>query len=334
MKKIMFLASLVFVLSVPASAVVNIIATTTQVEVGGDIVDTDEIVISYEVVSEPNLVRAFAFDITVQDPCGDPAADAHIVGVNEAELNVDYWVYPGSIDINEAGEVNDVGTPVADPCQLPSDTQLGLGTAGITIEMGSLYVGEGAPPTSGVLLKVIVDDNCLLKMSDNVSRGAVVMEGVGAKVSTNYTGASSAMYNGTDIVQWRLVGKPKCWARFYKGDGRQCHGNADGIGQGLGKNRWVSTNDTAIYRAAYNKTTANFPVGQTWADTTVLDVDPNAIAAIKKVLLVCADTAHDGQGLGSKKRVYTNDTPPFRLQAFGGNYNLTTLAQDCPPGSP
>jgi hypothetical protein len=201
--------------------------------------------------------------------------------------------------------------------------------------MGSLYVGApNAPATSGVLCRLIVDDNCLVQMEDNVSRGAVVMEGVGSKVTTNYTGTSNAMYNGTDIAQWRLIGRPKCWCRYYKGDGRQCHGNADGVGQGLGKNKWVFTYDTEIYRAAYNLTTANFPGGQDWGNTTVEDVDPGATAAIKKVLLICADTAHDGQGLGSKKRVLTNDTPPFRSVALGGYYNTTAVPQDCPPGSP
>ncbi|MHC4911447.1 MAG: hypothetical protein ACYTE5_00370, partial [Planctomycetota bacterium] len=75
MKKIVVLVLLALVLTVPAWAVVNITATATQVTVGGDVVDTDEVVITYEVVGEANLVRAFAFDITVQDPCGDPAAD-------------------------------------------------------------------------------------------------------------------------------------------------------------------------------------------------------------------------------------------------------------------
>ena len=322
-------------MAVPTWATVNITATPVQVTVGGDVVDTDEIVISYEIVASSNDVRAFAFDVTVQDPCGDPCSDAHIVGINEADLNVDYWVYPGSIDINEAGEVNDVGTPIADPCFVPVDTQGGLGTAGITIEMASLYVGESnAPATSGVLLKFVVDDNCLVKMSKNVSRGGVVMEGGGVPSGGTaiFVDTTVNMYNGTDIGRWRLAGRPKCWCRF-KG-GRQCRGDVDGKGQGIGKNRWVSTHDTEVYRTAYNKTTASFPPGKTWADTTVRDLNPGCTAAVCDVLLVCADTDHGGAGLGQKKRVYVNDTPPFRLQAFGGNYNKTVLAQDCPPGSP
>ncbi len=336
MKKIMFLASLVLVLSVPALATVTITGTIETATVGGDVVDTGAIIISYVLnsASDP-CVRAFALDITVQDPCGDPAADAHIVGVNEAELNVDYWVYPGSIDINEAGEVNDFGTPIADPCQLPSDTQGGLGTTGVTIEMGSLYVGGGAPPTSGVLMKLYVDDNCLVNMSENVSRGGVVEEGVGAKASHVILPPVGplVLYNGTDIAQWRAVGKPMCWTRSYAGDGRQCHGNTNGAGQGLGKNKWVFTHDTEVYRAAYNKTTTDF-TPETWGTATVADIDAGATAAIKNVLLICADTAHDGQGLGQKKRVFTDDTPPFRIVGLGGYYNTTSVPQDCPPGSP
>jgi hypothetical protein len=287
MKKMLFIALTALLVTVPAWAAVNITATTTQVTVNSVLVDTDEIVITYE-NTEVNDIRAFAFDITVQDPCGDPAADAHIVAVNEGELNVDYWVYPGSIDINESGAVNDVGTFVADPCQLPSDTQGGLGTAGITVEMGSLYVGESnAPATSGVLLKLYVDDNCLVKMSDNVSRGGVVMEGVGSKVAPNYSGTSNSMYTATDIAYWRSVGKPKCFCR-YKG-GRQCKGDASSDRDGNALFGFWHVGATDL-----NVLTPNYEVKEPTHGAGILGT--TTFNGSKNIPSICADIAHDLDG--------------------------------------
>jgi hypothetical protein len=313
MKKILFMFVAVTVLVVPAWAVINITASPVQVTVNGTPADTDEIVITYEVSGEANLVRAFAFDVTVQDPCGDPDADAQIVDINTASLNVDYWVYPGSIDINDAGGVDDVGTPIGDPCQLPSDTQGGLGTAGVTIEMGSLYVGESnAPATSGVLCKLVVNDNCLVKMADNVSRGAIVLEGVGSKASGNYTGGSSAMYTGTDIAQWRLVGRPKCWCR-YKG-GRQCHGDADNAPYGK-LNYYVAIPDNDILGAAWNKPYSDL-------------VDANGVHLVEPgtgVPLICADFDHQPYG----KLNYRVAIPDASIRDT--NWNLPSLPNpDCP----
>ena len=316
MKKIMFLTLLAFVVTVPAWAAINITATTTQVEVNAQMVDTDEIVISYE-NTEPNHVRAFAFDVVVapKDDENDPNCDPKIVDINELDLNVDYWVYPGSIDINEAGEVNDVGTPVGDPCQLPSDTQGGLGTAGITVEMGSLYVGsENAPATSGVLLKIIVDDNCKVTMTDNVSRGAVVLEGVGSKAQGNYTGTSNNMYTHTDVNEWRRVGSPKCWCRF-KG-GRQCHGDADSAPYGK-NNYYVSIQDNAIIAAAWQKPYSDMIDGN--GDPCTINVGG------KDVPWICADFDHLPYG----KNAYRVSIDELTIR--NNNWQLTDLpAPTCP----
>jgi hypothetical protein len=306
MKQIMFVTLLALVVAVPAWAAVNIVATTETVLVNGTPADTDTVVITYA-NTEANNVRAFAFDITVQDPCGDPNADAKIVDINTASLNVDYWVYPGSIDINEAGEVNDVGTPVADPCQLPSDTQGGLNTAGITVEMGSLYVGAAnEPASSGVLLKLVVDDNCLLKMADNVSRGAVVLEGVGAKAPAVYTGTSVTMYTGPSIADWRLCGKPKCWCR-YRG-GRQCHGDADGLPYGkLGY--WVSVPEAAVFNLGNSKPLSDIA---------------GVVEPTSGIPLICGDTDHIPYG----KLLYRISVP--EATAFNTYNSTATVPQDCP----
>jgi hypothetical protein len=140
--------------------------------------------ISYDASGEVELVRAFALDITVDSGAVITAITDYKEGVSVSG-DKGYGIFPGSIDINDAGDINDVGTPVADPCQLPSDTQGGLGTAGITIEMGSLYVGgPNAPDATGLLCKVAVDVDCNMTIAVNVSRGEVVMEGA-TQATTN-----------------------------------------------------------------------------------------------------------------------------------------------------
>ena len=136
------------------------------------------VAIYYDSNTSGPLPRAFALDVTVDT--------GHIIQ-SLSNLSLDYWVYPGSIDINDAGEVNDVGTPVADPCDLPTDTQPGLGNSGITLEMGSLYVGSAnAPDPCALLLKVMVDEgnDCNLCLAGNVGRGKAVLEGA-AQAQTN-----------------------------------------------------------------------------------------------------------------------------------------------------
>ncbi|UCC22034.1 MAG: hypothetical protein JSW23_09545 [Planctomycetota bacterium] len=169
MKKIVLIAMLL--LAAPAMAVVTI----TPVQEG----TTAVVAINYDAsVGETELVRAFALDITVDSGQTIDAITDYKEGVSVSG-DKGYGIFPGSIDINDAGDINDVGTPVGDPCQLPSDTQPGLGKlGGITIEMGSLYVdGANAPDASGLLCKVEVSGDCNLTVAVNVSRGEVVMEG-------------------------------------------------------------------------------------------------------------------------------------------------------------
>jgi len=85
-----------------------------------------------------------------------------------------------------------------------------------------------------------------------------------------------------DYNEWVLVGKPACWC--YP---RQCHGDADNACQG--KNcYWVSGNDLAILRSAWNK-----PLGGLVGNE------------------ICADFAHNAQGKGNY-RVSTHDLAILR----------------------
>jgi hypothetical protein len=158
---ILLILFVVTVLLTTAPVMANVIVTVTD---AGD--GSGWLTIAYDVNGEPNFVRAFALDIV--------ASDANIVEIDS--LSTDYWVYPGTIDINDAGEVNDAGSPVA-PNDVPGALG-GLGTSGITIEMGALFE-EGvdpAPGGTGTLLRVRVDGDSEVCVTGNAMRGKVVMK--------------------------------------------------------------------------------------------------------------------------------------------------------------
>jgi len=121
--------------------------------------------LSYDFSEEPVRVRAFALDISVSSG----------IITSIGNLNQHYWIYPGSIKIDPWGELEDLGIPVAPssgPGALP-----GLGTSGMTIEMGSLYVGEpNAPPPTGILLTFTISAACNITIEGNAARGGVVFE--------------------------------------------------------------------------------------------------------------------------------------------------------------
>jgi len=156
MRKIIFvLATLIF--AAPALAGVTICTQKSG----------NEVTLTYDASAEAELVRAFALDITVEG--------ATITGVKDA--NPSYDIYPGSIVIDEnTGQVTDDGTPVADASQYEG-TLGGLGTNGITIEMGSLYAdGETPPAKTGNIITLVLSGPGTVTIAENVIRGGVVME--------------------------------------------------------------------------------------------------------------------------------------------------------------
>jgi len=249
MKKIIFFSVVLFLLVAPAWAEVTITTTVQQVQVKDPVtglpimVDTDAAIIGWS-SSDANRVRAFALDITLDKPAGDAAANPVIKSVTV--LNAKYWVYPGQITIVD-GNVTDYGTPVGDPCVYPG-TLPGLDSNGVTVELGSLYVGgPNAPPTAGNLLKIVVNDNCVIKVAPNEIRGGVVMED-GSSGTIWPADKPLNLYTRADKAVWRAVGRPKCWCRGI--NARQCHGDADGLSQQK-QNYWVFTNDLTILQGAW-----------------------------------------------------------------------------------
>lgn len=161
MRKIILILAVLAVAS-PAMAAVTITCTPDD---GG--------VVTVSFTNDSGRVRAFALDIAV-----DGGA---IIEPNSASgFNADYSIYPGSIEINSVtGEVDANGSPVCGS-DYPG-TEPGPGTASMTIEMGSLYVGEGnAPGQDDDLLTFVVDCNgaadCNVTVALNTIRGGVVME--------------------------------------------------------------------------------------------------------------------------------------------------------------
>lgn len=171
MKKIVLTLAMLMLAS-PAWAAVNI----TAAQVG----DTNEIVISY--ASTGVLPRAFSLNLQLDEP------NSSIVSVGN--VNADFPIHPGTISIDLSGPEPsiDYGTPVAPQSDLPSDTLPGLGTTGVTIEMGSLYAPTGpgspnAPDPNGVLLSIILagdpGSTICLTITGNVARAGsdgVVLE--------------------------------------------------------------------------------------------------------------------------------------------------------------
>lgn len=233
----------VLVLTAPAWATVNI----TCQQVG----DTNEVIVSYEVTGEPNKVRAFALDITLDN-------DVNITDVNTS-ANVDYTIFPGSVVIS-GGEITDEGTAVADPCDYPADTQPGLGSSGVTIEMGGLWSppdddSPNAPPASGVLLSFFTEEiDCNVTITVNAARGGVVLTDPDEDPVVNAPGCHLSFEGPPCLVDegdqefddWETWGKPDCWCYKY-----QCRGDADdGMEYGMFR---VLYNDVGILAAAVAK---------------------------------------------------------------------------------
>lgn len=283
MKKLGLVMAVLMVVTAPVWATVTITCTP------GAGADCNLVTVSWA-SNEPNKVRAFALDITVD-------SGAKIVSVSDP--NVKYNIYPGSIVINTTTNpptVTDYGTPVAnpyDPCTLPGQTQPGLNSSGITIEMGSLYYPTGdnspnAPPNSGKLLKFRVSKDCTVTVAENAIRGGIVLTNPSADPAVTLTGCTVVCAQVdcfpntyTTYNDWKTLNKPDCWCAPPKGSGYQCDGDADGLTEGALKFR-VYANDLNLVIANWKK--------------KITDATLNP----------CADIDHKSEG-ALKFRVYAND---------------------------
>ena len=299
MRKMIF-ALVVVMMAAPAWATIEI----SIADLGGG-----QAAINY---SGTELARAFALDITVDAGTIDAISDFAV-----GDDNNGYGIFPANfsryitVDAT-SGEVSDWAVAGYSPVADANDPGAlgGLGTNGITIEMGSLY-DAAAPALSGQLCILTVSGSCNMFVTANATRGNVVLEDaseatVGLAGATNIAvGGVGDEYTGLYPAEWEAVGKPDCWIASI--NPRQCHGDADGTSQGKNK-FWVSTNDLDVLIAAWNKSFAAID-GEDSGGTP----------------LICGDFDNQSQGK-NKFRVSTND-----LDILIANWQAANLPDpDCP----
>ena len=163
MKKLCFMLT-ALLLAVPAADAADVTISCTA--------DGNEVTVSYTASADANKPRAFGLDIELNN-------SETITSLTLLDPN--YWVYPGTIDINESGGIENDGNGIGqqDDAAYP-DTLYGLDSNGITIEMGSLhsppeYDSPNAPDLSSAILKFTVSGDCNVAISGNAARGNVVL---------------------------------------------------------------------------------------------------------------------------------------------------------------
>ena len=166
------------------------------------VADENEVTVSYDASTEPTPVRIFTLDITVDN-------GTKIVSMPLESFNPDYWVYPTSVSVNPTtGQVDNYGSPIVDKSmyELGSDayngTQAGLGTSGVTVEMGSLYKPDvdPSPAPTGGLFTFTVDKGCNVTIARNQLRQGVVMEGAVPPSAFNSPGCTVALSGCTTCL--------------------------------------------------------------------------------------------------------------------------------------
>jgi hypothetical protein len=301
MKKLIVLLA-VLLLASPALATVNIIIANE----GG------KAAIKYQTTGEK--VRAFALDITVTPGSTITAVSDFIKGESTA-AKPGYGIFPANfaryITVGADGEVANWDVNGYTPVAAGTDTGAlgGLGTAGVTIEMGSLYyptsdTSPNAPGTSGTLCKLAVSGPCKMTAVLNAVRGNVVLTDPAAAASVVTTQATNVDVGGVaecfpsadpKYNDWVALGKPDCWCYA-----RQCHGDADGKAQGAEKSGiyYVGTTDLNVMMVAWQVKEPPFGPGIA-----------SVVEPVSGVHGICADFARDQQGADKSGvyRVGTND---------------------------
>jgi hypothetical protein len=242
----------VLALSVPAMATV----TVEVVDQGGGVA-----AITYSTDGEK--VRAFALDITVDAGTIDAIGDFKTGESTAAEPG--YGIFPANfaayitVDAGTGEVVTwdvDEYTPLADPCD-PGSLG-GLGTAGVTLEMGGLWYptddsSPNAPPNSGTLCTLTVSESCTMSIDLNGARGGIVLTDPAVPATTSLVEGAIVIGGGPifpghpDFEEWQAVGSPLCW------EASQCYGDADNAMGGSAKTGFfrVGPSDLNVLIAAW-----------------------------------------------------------------------------------
>jgi beta-lactam-binding protein with PASTA domain len=171
MKKIVIFVA-VLLAAAPVMAVVDINAVQVS--------DTNEVDIVVTWSGEGSPPRAFAIDVNVSS--GDTIGTVSGYHTGESRPGAKgFGIFPASfnreIDADDPNWAEPNYTPVAEPCDLPGGTLGGLGTSGITLELGSLFVGGPNRPTSPVTLaRIGISGSTTICFALNMGRAGVVME--------------------------------------------------------------------------------------------------------------------------------------------------------------
>jgi hypothetical protein len=282
--KTLILAVTVLLLAAPVWATVTITAE----------LDGKEITIGYT-SDEGQLIRAFALDVAATGG-NIIAVGGYTIGDNDGG----YGIFPGSFRDNivvdpETGEVVSWGVAGYSPVAPSGDPDAlgGIGTPGVTIEMGSLYPEGGNAPsmTSGTLCSVTVDNDVTeVCITANATRGNVVLEDANEPETLVLPDCITVPPDEcfpssfTTYADWVTYGQPLCWCNtdfnpLATGD-YQCDGDGDGLTEGALKYRVFSKDLTVM-------------VSQ-WKKPIALVTNP------------CADFDHKPEG-ALKYRVFSKD---------------------------
>ena len=208
--------------------------------------------VSIDYTSDAN-VSAFGLDITVDDGNIIDIDDFFVGECNDSAQG--FGIFPASfaaeIDPNDPNWDDLNYTPVAPAGALSA--QGGLGTGGITIEMGALYESGNQPGLSGRLCKVRVLKDCNISLAVNAIRCGQDAGSNDAGVVLEDGTAVVPALTGTSIVRY-----PSCWDYA-----TQCHGD------GQGNDADVDTVDWPLFRDGFGKT----PPDQAYYDNACGDFD-------------------------------------------------------------
>lgn len=161
------------------------------------------VAIKYETDGEK--VRAFALDVKLSAGTFTGISD-FIRGESTAQMP-GYGIFPSKfsqfITVDpQTGEVTDWNiedyNPIADPCD--PGALGGLGTGGVTLEMGALYYpptddSVNAPPNSGLLCKLAISQSANVTVTENTIRGGIVLTDPTKKPVVDLTRATDIQVN-------------------------------------------------------------------------------------------------------------------------------------------
>jgi len=235
MRKIV-LTLAVLMLATPALAAVKIIVE-----------DQGGLIAAIKYQTDGEKVRAFALDVKVS--AGTINAVSDYKKGESVPGNIGYGIFPANfarhITVDPATgdvqtwDVNDY-TPVADVND--PGAAGALGSNAITIEMGALYSppednSPNAPANSGILCKIKVSGDTTVTVTENTTRGGVVLTDPAVTPNVDRTKAINVPVKGvvdcfptanSAYNDWVALGKPNCWCAKPTGSGYQCDGDADG----------------------------------------------------------------------------------------------------------